>query len=532
MQNTTALLKNPARKVFAPMFKARWQNMQNIITDSVYIERIPTAYKTYYQAYIQQWLAWSRGFVPMLHQKEFFSTGIGYSICELLTIMCMSGGYRVTADDKNAEAQAFMQSWCDEDFNNVLNKMFFDANAGGNVLLMLTPVNGELYPSVIPINRCVFQIGRTGRVSSAMILNRFISGSTAYYTREMRVEQDGKAFWKVDVAEGTLVTTPTWGQLWLKSIPECIKEQWDFSYGDIEPSVWYEMPEKMRGIGVYNVKNKAVAAAIADMPGYSDSTLHTCLDILYSIDYNYTAGQVDLYMGKSRCLVPKQMGTRVVPGTVGTLSEGLNFAEAVSVETAPLDEDFYTQVGDQTVDGKPITPTFIQPDFREVAHKFIRDADIELLAGKIGISASTLASHLAGGGTKTDDQINMETSMDEKTVGNKRGLANRALNSMLSDVAHFYGFESKISVLWGRSTSNSAKENDDLLRNYQAGTLTLREYLRLRWSERSEEEIEKLAQEIEEEREKNTAFDFGISDDGGEYGEFSGQPTKRTSVDG
>ena len=510
MNYTTAVTNNQARKIFAPMFKARWQNMQNIIVDSVYIDRIPKAYKTYYIAFIQQWLYWSRGFVPQLHQKDFFATGIGYSVCDLLTKMCMSGGYRITADNKIQEAQAFIEKWREDDLNNVLNTMFFEANAGGNALLVLTPVRGELYPSVIPVNRCIFQIGRTGNVSNVKILNRFISGDLAYYTEEIRMMKDGKSYWTVRLAEGTLVTSPSWGQNWLTRVPEDIREQWDYCYGKLIPSQWYEMPTRMRGIGVYNVKNKAVAAALADMPGYSDSTLHTCIDILYSIDYNYTLSQVDLYMGKSRCLVPKQMGGRLIQGVEGTLSEGKTFHEAVNMQTTPLDEDFYTQIGDQTIDGKPITPTFIQPDFREQSHKFIRDSDIEMLAGKIGISASTLASHLAGGGTKTDDQINMETSIDEKTVGNKRGLANRAINAMLSDVAYFYGYDTNVSIHWGRSTSNSSRENDDLLRNYQAGTLTLREYLKQRWNDKSEEEIEKLAQEIEKERAKNAALDFGM----------------------
>lgn len=526
---TTALVNNSARKFFAPMFKARWQNMQNIINDSVYIDRIPSAYKTYYQTYIQQWLAWSRGFVPQLHRQDFFSTGIGYSVCELLTKMCMSGGYRLTAE--NNDSQNFIQCWREDDLNNVLNTMFFEANAGGNAMLILTPVLGELYPSVIPINRCIFQIGRTGRVSNIKILNRFISGDVAYYTEEIRIEKDAKAFWRVRLAEGTLITSPSLGQNWLRVIPEDISDQWEYCYGDIEPSQWYEMPERMRGIGVYNVKNKAVAAAIADIPGYSDSTLHTCLDILYSIDYNYTMSQVDMYMARSRCLVPKQMGGRVVPGIEGTLTEGMNFREALNYETTPLDKDFYVEVGDQTIDGKPVAPTFIQPDFREVAHKFIRDADIELLAGKIGVSASTLASHLAGGGTKTDDQINMETAIDEKTVGNKRGLANRAINAMLADVAYFYGFDDKVNIEWGRSTSNSAKENDDLLRNYQAGTLTLREYLRQRWTDKSEEEIEKLASQIEEERRKNNAFEFGFAGTEGEDDGYSEQPTISASSD-
>ena len=514
---TTALTKGPARRLFAPMFRARWQNMQNIVNDSVYIDRVPGAYKTYYIAFIQQWLQWSRGFVPQLHQQDFFSTGIGYTVCDLLTKMCMSGGYRLHAS--SPDTQAFIEKWQKDDLSNVFNEMFFESNAGGNCLIVTTPVRGELYPFVIPINRATFQIGRTGHVSSVRILNRFLSGESAYYTEEIRTIKNGKAYWRVRLASASPILSPSWGENWMRKVPECIAEQWDYCYGNIEPGRWYNMPKRMRGIGVYNVKNKARASAFADMPGYSDSSLHTCLDILYSIDYNYTQGQVDQYMGKSRCLVPKNMGGRIVKGNVGTLTEGMSFKEAVSFETPPLEDDFYTQIGDQTVDGKPIQPVFIQPDLRGEVRRAIRDSDIEMLAGKIGISASTIAAHLAGGGTKTDDQINAESSIEEKTIGNKRELADKAINAMLADVAYFYGYDTDVTIQWGRSTSNSARENEELLRDYQAGTLTLKDYLKKRWPDMSEKEIKKKAAELEEKARKEAAFNFPIASEGFEEDE-------------
>ena len=524
---TTALTNAPSRRLFAPMFRARWQGMQNIVNDFVYINHIPYAYKTYYQVFIQQWLYWSRGFVPRIHRQDFFSTGMGYSVCELLTKMCMSGGFRLKSED--GATQAFIEDWREDELTNLFNQAFFDANAGGNALLMLTPVNGELYPSVIPINRAIFSIGRTGKITYAKIFNRFISGECAYYAEEVRTVLDGKAYWQVKLSNATNILSPSWGQNWMRDVPINIKAQWEYCYGDIKPGVWYEMPERMRGIGVYNMKNKGIAVAIADMPGYSDSTLHTCLDVLYSIDYNYTQAQVDQYMGKTRCLIPKQFTGRVISGTPGTLTEGMNFREAVDrYVTQPLEKDFYTEVGGDSIDGKPIQPTFIQPDLRAEAHKYIRDADIELLAGKIGVSASTLASHLAGGGTKTDDQINAEVAIDEKTVGNKRGLANRAINAMLSDVAYFYGFSGEVTVQWGRSTTNSTIENDQLLRDYQSGTLTLREYLKRRWPDMSEDDIEKMAKELEEKAKQEAAFDFPIGgegfNDGGIDEDNEGQP--------
>ena len=71
---------------------------------------------------------------------------------------------------------------------------------------------------------------------------------------------------------------------------------------------------------------------------------------------------------------------------------------------------------------------------------------------------------------------------------------------MLKDVAYFYGFTDEITIEWGRSTANSARENSELLEDYRAGTLPLRAYLRKRWPDMSEEEVEEMAATIEEEQ--------------------------------
>ena len=474
--------------------------MQNIVNDSVFISLVPAGYKTYYQAFIQQWLEWAQGFVPTLHRYDFFSTGMGYTVCDIFTKECMSGGYRLTST--NTELKDFMEEWAQDDLNNVFNKMFFFSNAGGNAILCLTPINGKLYPSVYPINRVVFQIGRRGEITQAMILNRFVAGETVYYVREFRAQLNGKNFYKAQLAPGTLVTAPTWSTEALKEIPLEVRSQWENCYGDIQSNVWYEFPKRLRSLGLYNVKNKSVAVAIKDMPGYSDSTLHTALDILYSIDYNYTQGQVDQYLGKSKTLIPRQMGG-VKVNQPGTLADGMTFYQALEVNTVPLEDIFYTQLPDGNLNGEMIKPTFIQPDLRGEAHRYIRDADLELLASKVGLSSSTLANHLAynTSGTKTDDEVNSENSTTEKSVGNKRTLASRAINAMLKDVAYFYGFDcDEITIQWGRSTANSSRENRELLEDYRAGTLPLRAYLRKRWPDMSEEEVEKMATTLEEEQ--------------------------------
>lgn len=514
---TSAVTYNAARQVFAPMFRARWQNYQNIVNDTPFINQVPANLRTYYQAFIFQWMQWARGFVPGLHQYDFFSTGMGYTVCDVFARLCMTGGFRVYSDD--GKTKTFIEEWCKRNsVESLLNKMFFFSNAGGNALVVLTPIDGEVYPSVYPITRALFTIGRNNVVSEAVLFNRFTTGEqTGIYARETRRIFDGKGYYRVELAESGLALAPSWGGMTLSKIPERIKAQFKYTYGDIQPGKWYALPEKMRNLGVYNVRNKSVAVALADLPGYSDSTLHTALDVLYSIDYNYTQAQVDQYLAKSRGLVPKELNdspaVTVVDGQpIRTVFEdGTDFRSAMQVRGKPLDETFYDFIPNNAVDGDPLKPYFIQPDLRGEIHKLIRDADLELLASKVGLSSSTLANHLAynRSGTKTDDEISAENSTDEISVENKRRLALEAIDALLADVAYFYGYSFAAEMKFGQTVNNSARKNQELMTDYQSGTLPLREYLKRRWAELSEEEIEKMAVEIETERTKQNESQIG-----------------------
>lgn len=496
-----------SRQIYAPYFKARWQNLQNIINDSVFYSMIKEPYLTYYQAYIRQWQQWASGFVPMLHRGDFFATGMGYTVCEIFARECMGGGYRFDSADKGL--QSFMQDWAKEDLDNVLAQMFFFANAGGNALLTLTPVDGEVHCGVVPINRAVFEIGRGGEVTQATILNRFMAGEKSVYAKESRIVLNGVGYYKVDIAEqNSIVTSPSWNSNYLKAVPEAALPQWKNTYGNIEPSVWYKLPSALRSLGVYNVKNKAVAVALSDLAGYSDSTLHTALDVLYAIDYNYTQLQLDQYWGRTRVIIPKRMQRRSITSNAVNISDGVSFVEAV--QSAPLSEDIFTEVpNENSLEGDPLKPFFMQPDLRGEAHKYIRDADLELLASKVGLSSSTLANHLTYNTSKTATEVRGEQDTTETSINNKRALANVAINRMLADVAAFYGFTSGITINWNRSSVNSAVENSALLADYQAGTLPLREYLKRRWRDLTDEDIAEWIRELDSDAAKQRDREYG-----------------------
>ena len=520
-QTNTACINAPSRKLFAPMFKARWQNMQNVVNDSAFIDLIPEPYLTYYMAFTRQCLQWASGFVPALHRQDFFSTGTGYTVIDILARECMNGGYRFESADKDLLNR--MEHWKKAvNLDSEFYRMFWNSNAGGNAFIALTPNDGEVYPVIYPVNRCPkFAVNRRGIITSAFILNRFTAGETAYYAKEIRLLLKGKPFYKVVLAKGTLVTSPTWTGSTLKTVPDEIAEQFEYTYGEIELNTWYKLPESVSGVGVYNIRNKPVSVAMSDMPGYADSSLQSALDILYAIDFDYTQAQVDMYMGKSRAIIPKQFGSQAtinVNGRTGTVADGMSYSEAI--RQPALSDEFYKEIF--TATGEPVKPTFIQAELRGEQHKFIRDSYLELLASKVGLSSSTLANHLQYNHDKTATQVEDEQSTTEKTVNQKRALITDEINRMLTDVARFYGFDDAcIEIAWGRAGSNTASVNDELLKDYQAGVLPLRKYLKKRWSDLSEEEVEEWATEIEAEQKaaaERDNFGSGMFDDKDYFG--------------
>ena len=490
-----AVTSSPSRKPFRNYFRARRQAMQNIITDTFYT-LIPTAYKTYYNAYIRQWMDWASGFVPMLHSQDFFSLGLGYAVCNIFAKECLSGGYRIEC--RNNDYKVFADKWAEDNcFESIEHQKFFWANAGGNSFLCLTPINGELYPTVLPVNRLIFTSDRKGKVTRATMYARFIAGNEQiYFTRETRILLDGKPFYKVELAQsGGQSTNPSFNnESKLKTIPPEMQSHWEYGYGDIVPNEWYEIP-RIKSLGIYNVKNSAVAVALRELPGYSDSTLHTSLDILYSLDYNYTQGQVDQYRGETKVIAPKVMMSRQVApinqNTPVKAVDGMSFDEAVKSDPIGDNEIFLYVQNPHSIDGKPFEPIPIQWDLRGEVRKFIRDADLELLASKVELSSSTLANHLNYNKSKTAFEVDSEQDTTEKSVGKKRALATKAVNDMLQDLALFYGFEGAedAHIVYGSSKIPSVAEIKALLEDYKAGVMPLREYIKQRHPKLTEKEV-------------------------------------------
>lgn len=501
---------NPLRRYFSRYFRARWQNYQNVVTNDVFFSQMPPAWLTYQQTYVRQWDEWTRGFVLQLHKGDFFSVGMGKTVCDILTRECTKGRFRF--DGQYRPAVDFVTTWAQaSQFSNLVSEGFMNANRLGNNILRLNAVAeaGECYPSVHSVDRTFFEVNRKQGIIRARFLD-YLSANTVdgsnYYCIEDRVFFEGAPYYCVRILEqkGT-VTNPTF-DLYKKGLSKLdffTQSRFADLYGDITPGKWYKLPFKT--LGCYNWKNKETSVAINSMPGFSESSVHTALDILYSIDYNWSMGQLDMYWGRTRVLVPKEMRTV----KVREIHNGVDYSEAISAAiNSPLEDDLYTQLpGNTSIDGKQPQPLFIQPDLRGEVHKYIRDADLELLAAKVGLSASTLANHLNDNNGKTATEVTSETTTTDITVSTKRELAEVAINAMLKDVVEFYGLNSNVEITWNDSLKGDGKSKDEILREYEQGVMPIDEAIKRLHPELSQDEVDEWVRKLEAKDEMADIFD-------------------------
>lgn len=512
-----APVKNPLRSVFRNYFKARYQNFQNIVSNAEYYADMPNAWVTYQNAYVRQWDEWASGFVPSLHRGNFFATGMGKTVIDILVRECMKGGYRFDGVS-NADSK-FITEWAEKtQFSDIIELGFHNANRLGNNILRLNIVRGkgEAYCTSHPVNRTYFEVNRRDQVVKARFIDMLANGTAAdkqYYTMEDRVAFNGKNYYriKVYVYEST-ATYAAWDEYPdLNRLEPCVLSHFTDLYGNVALGQWYELPFKT--LGCYNWKNTSASSAISQMTGFADSSLHTALDILYSIDYNYSMGQLDQYFGKTRVITPKAMTKQTRP----VIHNGVDIGEVLEqVAEAPLEDDVYSEVpaGDNILD-KPIQPLFIQPDLRGEARKYIRDSDLELLASKVGLSSSTLANHLNYNKSKTATEVDSEKDTTDITVETKRRLANRALDAMLKDLCEFYNLASDVDVTWNLSGKGN---KEDILLEYNKGLMPLKQCIKRLHPELTEAEVDEWVTQLKEEKQASS-YDtslngiFGLGDE-------------------
>ena len=113
-----------------------------------------------------------------LHRGDFFATGMGKTVCDILTRECMRGRFRFDGDNPNLVK--YVTRWGeDNDLSGIVGKGFDLSSRMGNAILRLNIVagTGEIYPSIHGINRTYFEVNRREEIVKAKFLD-YLSANT------------------------------------------------------------------------------------------------------------------------------------------------------------------------------------------------------------------------------------------------------------------------------------------------------------------------------------------------------------------
>ena len=114
---------------------------------------------------------------------------------------------------------------------------------------------------------------------------------------------------------------------------------------------------------------------------------------------------------------------------------------------------------------------------------------------------------------KTATEVDTEEDTTDKTVYEKRQLANAALNAMLKEVVRYYGLDGHVDITWNK---NGDKRKSDVMDEYSRGVMPLDECVKRLHPELTEDEVTEWVEKLKVQQPQQQAdegFSFGLGDE-------------------
>jgi hypothetical protein len=365
----------------------------------------------------------------------------------------INGGQLLLAEDVPSEGKedlSFAEKWAkDVDLSNKIDTAIEYAGAGGTSILKLNSDGEDLWFEPMRLDTFFMDVDWKGEVVN---FKGFVYGYTKtvpeagknyiYYLLEERYFDDkGKPFAKYIVKRATENITTAREvdmrdvqQIQWNEIPKEIRKSISRDYNILRVDEPIALPfEDSLGIFVMKYTNH-----VSNVPAlhFGESVYSTMISYLLSYDYYYSAMNTNMYLGRSRVMIPKTMQNQNLKHK-GNYNDGLDSFTYVKLP--------YTN-GNQ--DQKPIP---LQFDLRDKSWLGIRNIILEGLATSMGINSSTLASYLSDGGARTAKEISTEEGATSLYVQNKRELVKIPINKMLDVVMKFYGKKPNIVAKFSKA---------------------------------------------------------------------------------
>ena len=495
----------------------------SFINNALFYPLVPAPYIDFYQRFVRQWFYWYDGYVPYLHVQDngIFSTRLATTLVKKVAAQ-INGGKLLLESNGESTAQEnlkFAEKWMEKnDISNKIDSLVEFAAAGGTALLKLNYDGKDLWMQPMRLDNYFIDadwkgkvIDFTGFIQSFTQTIRKDQQNYVFYLLERRYfGDDGKPYVKYIMKRSTqnITTARDYNMSEVQEIPyeslpkkvkTALKEQFNGLALDVEQPLPFE-----DCLGVFIYKFTPHISNLPQLP-YGDSLFSTIISYLMSYDYYFSAFNTNMYVGRSRVLMPKAMQN---PNNQRehNWNDGLDSFTFTKVP--------YTNPDDQ----KPLP---LQFDLRSQDWNKVRNIILESISTAIGLNPSTIASYLDDNTARTARQISTEEGATSLFVENKRELLRTPINNMLEEVMKFYSKDPNVVVKFSKAGTTNLRnlvEIGQILKTLGVDNQTLVEMI---FNDKSQQQIEEILRRMDSQLErdielgiKKTKDDFTPQDNG------------------
>lgn len=472
--------------------------------NSAFYAAVPHPYRDYYFRFVRQYFQWYDGFVPNFHNHHhgIFSSRLAYTVLHKLAEQ--TTGARILFEDNGAHGEAlrFMEDFSSKrSLSNKITQATEWAFAGGDSLLKLNSRDSELYVDVIRKDNYFMNTNFNGDTEAVSILlytytdmiqENQKDARRLFYLLEERKYEGETPVERLTIKQGTgdRITYKNVdfqsADIEFKSLPRNVRERLTKEYPNVQFGEWGELPFK--DLGVYVVKTTEKVSFAPSLP-FGESLLSNNIHVLMSYDFYYSSFMTDMYMGRGRVLMPRQMQS--------PQNQDYNFGDSFK----GLDEFLLQRI--DYVSPEEQKPLPIQFDLRSSEWKEIRTHLLQTMATNIGISERSIATYLVPASEKpTAFEISSDENSTASFVENKRPFIEKAVNELIKAVLDFYNFGdsdvvSKFSRI-GLTNFNNVVNQVSILK--QNGLVDERTALSMIFPDKNEQQLDAIQESLATER--------------------------------
>ena len=495
----------------------------SFINNALFYPLVPAPYIDFYQRFVRQWFYWYDGYVPYLHVQDngIFSTRLATTLVKKVAAQINGGKLLLESNGESTSQEnlKFAEKWMEKnDISNKIDSLVEFAAAGGTALLKLNYDGKDLWMQPMRLDNYFIDadwkgkvIDFTGFIQSFTQTIRKDQQNYVFYLLERRYfGDDGKPYVKYIMKRSTqnITTARDYNMSEVQEIPyeslpkkvkTSLKEQFNGLALDVEQPLPFE-----DCLGVFIYKFTPHISNLPQLP-YGDSLFSTIISYLMSYDYYFSAFNTNMYVGRSRVLMPKAMQN---PNNQRehNWNDGLDSFTFTKVP--------YTNPDDQ----KPLP---LQFDLRSQDWNKVRNIILESISTAIGLNPSTIASYLDDNTARTARQISTEEGATALFVENKRELLRTPINNMLEEVMKFYSKNPNVVVKFSKAGTTNLRnlvEIGQILKTLGVDNQTLVEMI---FNDKSQQQIEEILRRMDAQLEKDielgikkTQDDFTPQDNG------------------